>query len=384
MTRLFKTTGSLATFLLVGAAWGTSVAALEYVTIKRNGQTTKVAGKLQVEAVDGGVLLLAPDGELWAIPVEEIVRRETDDKPFEPLARAAMNRRLLAQHPGFKLHQTAHYTICYNTSQAYAQWIGALYERLYDGYYNFWSRRGVKLSDPELPLVAVVFDTRENYALFARHELGESVENIIGYYSLRSNQVTTYDLTGIEGLGGRQRGANAARINAMLSQPTAERNVATIVHEATHQLVFNSGLQTRYADVPFWVSEGLAMYFETPDLESSKGWKKIGGVNRYNLMQFRNYLKDRPADSLETLLTDDRRFRDAATARQAYGEAWALNYFLFKTKGNEYADYLKQIAKLEPLVELEATQRVAMFQAAFGADLAQVEADFLKYMRSVE
>jgi hypothetical protein len=182
-----------------------------------------------------------------------------------------------------------------------------LYERLYDGFYNYWSKRGIKLNRPELPLVAVVFDTRDNYALFARQELGDSVSSIIGYYSLRSNQVITYDLTGIESLGGRQRGANAARINAMLSQPAAERNVATIVHEATHQLVFNSGLHTRYADIPFWVSEGLAVYFETPDLESSKGWKKIGGVNRYNLLQFRRYLKERPEGSLEKLLVDDLR-----------------------------------------------------------------------------
>jgi hypothetical protein len=361
----------------------TTAQALDRVTLKRGNREIEVVGKIEVEAVDGGVLLLSPDGELWAITAEELVSKESDDQPFAPLTRDEMNRRLLEEHPGFKLHQTAHYTICYNTSQAYAQWVGSLYERLHDGFYNYWTKRGLKLRDAELPMVAVVFDTRENYALYARRELGEAVGGIIGYYSLRSNQVTMYDITGLDSTGGKQRGSSAARINALLSQPAAERNVATIVHEATHQLVFNSGMQTRYADIPFWVSEGLAVYFETPDLDSAKGWKKIGGVNRYNLLQFRRWLRDRPENHLEKLLVDDKPFRDPATAPHAYAEAWALNYFLLRTREDEYTEYLQQLTKLEPLVALEPQQRIAMFKAAFGGDLAKLEADFLKYMRGV-
>jgi hypothetical protein len=43
-----------------------------------------------------------------------------------------------------------------------------------------------------------------------------------------------------------------------------------------------------------------------------------------------------------------------------------------------------QLGKLEPLVALEPKQRIAMFKAAFGADLDKFEAYFLKYMRGVE
>jgi len=239
----------------------------------------------------------------------------------------------------------------------------------------------LKLRDPELPLVAVVFDTRDGYSLFAREELGESVGSIIGYYSLRSNQVTMYDLTGLEGLG--LKGTKAERIKVLLSRPEAERNVATIVHEATHQLMFNSGMQTRYADIPFWVSEGLAVYFETPDLESKGGWKKIGAVNQYNRLQFAKYLRERPANSLELLLTDDKRFRDPNTAPAAYGEAWAFNYYLLRTRSDDYSKYLQELSKLEALVTLEPQQRVAVFKSAFGDDLKHLEADWLKFMRTV-
>lgn len=376
------------TFLLLAAGYQAAscqaAAALDHFTINRNSKQTEISGKIEVEAVDGGVLLLSPDGELWAITAEEIVSKRSDETPFAPLSREKMNRRLLDQHPGFKLHQTAHYTICYNTSQGYAQWVGSLYERLYDGFHNFWSKRGLKLRDAELPLVAVVFDTRENYSAFAREELAGAVESIIGYYSLRSNQVIMYDLTGLESFSGGKRVTSAQRINALLKQPAAERNVATIVHEATHQLAFNSGMQTRYADIPFWVSEGLAVYFETPDLDSAKGWKKIGGVNRYNLIQFHRWMKERPPGSLESLLLDDKRFRNAGTAPAAYAEAWAFNYFLLKTREEEYVDYLQELSKLEPLVALEPQQRIAMFKAAFGDNLAKLEADWLKFMRNID
>ncbi len=164
----------------------------------------------------------------------------------------------------------------------------------------------MKLKEPEFPLVAVIFRDRESYAAHARGEVGKTADSIIGYYSLQSNRMTMYDLTGVEALqaGGQRRG-NAAQITALLSQPQAEPLVATIIHEATHQIAFNSGLQTRFADIPLWVSEGIAVYFETPDLTNSKGWKEIGAVNRPRLDRFRDYLTRRPADSLSTLISDD-------------------------------------------------------------------------------
>jgi Protein of unknown function (DUF1570) len=357
---------------------------LDYVTVKRGGQEREIVGRIEVEAVDGGVLLLARDGELWAITAEELVSKRSDQVEFKPFTRTEMNKQLLERHPGFKLHQTVHYTICYNTSPAYAQWVGSLYERLYDGFYNFWSKKGLKLAEPSLPLVALVFDTRANYDLHARRDLGDAAGAIIGYYSLQTNQVTMYDLTGLEGVASKTRGSSAARINTILSQPAAERSVATIVHEATHQLVYNSQLQARYADIPFWMSEGLAVYFETPDLESAKGWKRIGGVNRHNLIEFHKWLRERPANSIPELLTNDKRFRDPQQASAAYAEAWAFTYFLMRTRGEEYANYMQKLAELKPLVALEPQQRLEMFTTTFGHDLNKLDAEFIRYLRGVD
>jgi hypothetical protein len=358
---------------------------LDYITHQQSGKATELAGKVQIEAEDGGVLLLTADGALWPLPKEEIASRRQDEKPFEPLTRAELTSRLSKELPaGFKVHHTKNYLICYNTSPAYAQWVGSLYERLFAAFYNYFERRGIDLHPPQFPLVALVFDSRDSYAEFARAEVGEAARSMIGYYSLKSNRMIMYDLTGVEELKVAGDRGTAARINTILSQPKAERTVATIVHEATHQLAFNSGLQVRYADIPFWVSEGLAIYFESPDLASSKGWRTIGGVNRVNLANFRKFVRSRPADALETLLADDKRFRDAATAADAYAEAWALTYFLLQTRKDDYVKYLQAMAEQAPLVEFTPSDRIAEFKKHFGEDLSALDEDFVRYMRGIE
>lgn len=357
--------------------------ALEYLKIKQGESQREIAGKIEVEAADGGVMLLARDGSLWPVEKENVVSRRSDAKPFAPLTNAELAKQLASELPGFKTHQTQHYLIHYNTSPAYAKWVGSLFEGLHKAFYNYWTRRGAVLREPEFPLVAIVFDGQSSFAKHAHAEIGERANSIIGYYNLKSNRMTMYDLTGIEAAGALNERNAAARINQILSQPGAERTVATIVHEATHQLAFNSGLQVRFADVPFWCSEGLAIYFETPNLESTKGWRNVGSVNRVNLVGFRQYLPRRKAGSLELLLCDDKRFQDPNTAADAYSEAWALNYFLLQTKSEAYVKYLAALAEQTPLVDVEPAERLKQFKQFFGDDLQNVETDFLRYMRTV-
>ena len=271
---------------------------------------------------------------------------------FVPLTQEELVKKLLAELPsGFDAFTTHHYVICYNTSRDYAAWCGALFERLYKGFTNFWSRKGMKLHEPEFPLVAVVFNSRESYAEYARGELGKAGESIVGYYSLRSNRITMYDLTGVESLrsAAGRRGA-AAQIDVMLSRPEAEPLVATIIHEATHQIAFNSGLQTRFADIPLWVSEGIAMYFETPDLQNAKGWRNVGRREHESARPFSRISGPAPSASLKSLIVDDKRMRDAGSALDAYAEAWALTYYLIRHRPKQYLAYLQMLADKKPLL----------------------------------
>lgn len=377
------TTLTACTFCVL--TWVLPVVAKEYVSFERDGREHHVAGKVLVEDQEGGVLLQTPDSTLWILTREKIIRRERDDVPFRLLSDAEMAKQLLEQLPaGFHIHDTAHYLICYNTSDTYAHWCGALYERLRRGFYNYWTKRGLELHEPEQKMVALVFDSRRAFQDYSEPELGGAAGSMIGYYNMRTNRVTMYDLTGIDELRiGRGRISSGAHIDRILSQPAAAWTVATIVHEATHQLAYNSGLQARYADNPTWISEGIAVYFETPDVGSSRGWRSIGKIHPVHLKTFQRSLRTRDDDPLITLLTDDARFRDPKTSGRAYADAWALNYYLLRVRCEDYVRYLEALGDQQPLVELTMPQRVAQFRQFFGDDLEQLSRDWQRYMSEV-
>jgi len=361
---------------------GRAAFGLESVQFERDGKRIAVEGRLEVEAADGGLMVLGRDGVLWRVTPEELRGRTSDERPFEPYTREELAERLLAElPPGFQTHATAHYLICYDTSKAYALWCASLFERLYQAFTGFWSNRGFKLQEPEFPLVAIVFADRERYVQFSRDELGDAAGSIIGYFNLDSNRITMFDLTGAADLGrGQRTRGSTAEVAQILAQPAAAQTTATIVHEATHQIAYNCGLHTRHSDCPLWLSEGLAMYFETPDVRSAKGWRTIGLVNAPRLVQFRQYLARRPANSLVTLLATDARLSNTSTMLDAYSEAWALSYFLIRHRGKQYVAYLEKLGAKKPLVWDTPEERLREFTDAFG-DLESLERDFLRFIQ---
>mgnify|MGYP000865101321 CR=1 FL=1 len=377
--RFLTTSLVMLCFLVSAAGLG-----MDHLVVNTGGRETTLEGRVVVQAQDGGLLLLARDGLLWPVQPNEIVKSSSDQTPFAPLDMEGLSRRLLAELPrGFDTFRTAHYLICFNTTREYAQWCGALFEQLYKAFDNYWTKKGFTITPPEFPLVAVVFADRRNYIEYARPEAGDGASSIIGYYSLQTNRMTMCDLTGVESFPQGKPKNVQAQINAVLSRPDAERTVATIMHEATHQIAFNCGLHQRMSDTPLWFCEGIAIYFETPDLAAAKGWRNIGGVNRMRLQRFRQYLRGRPSDSLRTLVADDKRFRDPQRGLDAYAEAWALTYFLIRQKPKQYVDYVRVLSAKPPLREDGPEKRLAEFTAAFG-DLSKLDAEFLRYMAKVQ
>lgn len=342
-------------------------------------------GEVLAEYRDGSLLFLTPDGQLWTILGSDIEERRPADGPMQPMTSEEIYEKLKSElAPGFMIHRTKHYVIVFNTSGAYAKWVGELFERLYRGFNNYWKKNhALDLEEPRFPLVAVVFRDKPSYLQFAEREVGNAAKAMIGYYNQKTNRMITYDLTGASGVGGgRPHGSNTQMINTLLAQPKAERTVATVVHEAVHQIAYNSGLQVRLAANPRWLSEGLAMYFESPDLTSRTGWT-MGKVNYHNLQRFAQFLPRRTPDSLTTLIGGDDRMVDSKLAAQAYPESWALTYYLMKRHREPTKDYLLELQELEPLGEVDARQRVSLFKKHFGDDLDELDRDFIRFMRTI-
>ena len=358
---------------------GVSIA-LENITVHRDGTDLQLQGRILVEARDGGVMLQARDGTIWFVQPDETVSRASDDTPFVPYTAEELAERILAELPsGFEVLHTNRYVICHSTSRAYAQWCGSLFERLHRAFTSYWKNRDFELTEPEFPLVAVVFADKRSYVDYSRPEVGDAVGSIAAYYSLKSNRIVMFDLTGAEargGAGGRTR--SSAQVARILSQPGAAHNVSTIVHEATHQIAFNCGLHARYSDCPLWFTEGIAVFFETPDVGNSRGWRKIGLVNRLRLAQFHKYFPRRPADSLVSLISDDARFRDVGQGADAYAEAWALTYFLLDHRTEEYIKYLQLLSAKKPQLWDDPAARLDDFKQAFGEDLQDLDKDFIR------
>ena len=333
-------------------------------------------GQVLVEALDGGLLVEEDDGQLQLITAA----RRGDVQPLPDATMptpAEVGRKLLADLPaGFQLLTTRHYCICFDTSREYASWVGAVFERLRSGFATYFRRDGLELTSPPRPLVVVIFADRRRYLEHAEPTLGTASPNVIGYYNLMSNRVTTYDLTGSDLLRGRMGGRQSVG-QAIASSPAAAALVATLVHEATHQLAFNTGLHQRLAPIPVWLSEGVAMYFETPDLRATSGWRGIGMVNQQRLARWRECHR---RELLARILVDDEVFRDPATALDAYAEAWGLAFFLLKTRRKESADYLARLGRRGPVSGDSPEQRLADFEAAFGSDVESLEPALVRFL----
>lgn len=345
--------------LVLGAAQAAGVEIVRYRPSGERGdkEIRKVVGEILVEAQDGGLMLRSDDGRIVTVQPKQIVERLSNDLPLEPLSADEMERRMLEEYPGFEVHRTNNYVILHDTDEIYVRRVAELFERLHHSFFAYWKNQRWKLEDPKFPLVAMVLDNRQDFVRHARKELGDTAQSVIGYYHLESNWMTTYRV------------------------PNLERNIATIIHEATHQLAYNSGMQQRFADNPMWVSEGLAMFFETPDFSNPRGWRGVGLPNPVNLRRWKNYQPRRPEESLATLISEDTRFRSPATAENAYAESWALTYFLIKTHREEYVQFLRKLSEGRPLAQKTKRERIDMFEEAFNADLVTIDRALVAYIR---
>lgn len=158
---------------------------------------------------------------------------------------------------------------------------------------------------------------------------------------------------------------------------------ATIIHEATHQLAYNTGLHSRIGWNPRWIVEGLATVFEAPGIrDGTKNRTAASRINRGRFVRFGNFAAERyKTKSLESFLASDKMFQ--ASMSDAYAQAWAFSFFLIETRPRKYGELLKTIAAREPLSGYPAEQRVADFRRIVADNLNLLEAEFLRFMKRI-
>lgn len=352
---------------------------LEKVTFKAEtpsgrslGERT-IAGQVVRDLGHDNLLLLDRGGRLWPIPADRFIERETTEEKFTPFTMDEMATALQEElGDGFIIVKTRHYILCSEANREYARWAGSLFERLLSAFDKLWRRRIPDLAEPRFPLCAIILKDKQRYQEFAVEESGSEVLDAFGYYSTLTNRMVMYDLTG------GQTPRNPRELNRLLNQQI--NNVTTIVHEATHQVAFNTNIHTRLAPNPFWLVEGLAMFFETPDLSNPNGWRTVGALNTARLRDFHRFRQSRrKPGSLREIISQDDRLKDSETALDAYSEAWALSYYLIWARRDDYAAYLKALAEKEMLSEQTEDERIALFEEHFGK-IDEVEQAMLQHL----
>ncbi|HEX3600867.1 MAG TPA: DUF1570 domain-containing protein, partial [Lacipirellulaceae bacterium] len=150
------------------------------------------------------------------------------------------------------------------------------FEQLYDRFEHYFRVRGFELKEPQFPLVAVVFRDQDEYMRRAAASGTPMHPNTLGHYDPLSNRVFLFDVT-------------AKNHNVDWSE-----NAATIIHEATHQMAFNTGVHRRFAAQPRWLVEGLATMFEAKGVWNSQYDRtQADRINRGRLNGFQDYAAGR-------------------------------------------------------------------------------------------
>lgn len=352
----------------------------EFTFLNEQQQRQTLQAAQVVEPPDGGVLMLTRDGHMLTATPQQLKQKRQLDKYFTPLGEPELEQHLTAEFgSGFTFTHTKHFTLCSQSSKRYSQWCGSLFERLYTVIHNYWDNDVLPLHELQVPLIAIIFKDRAAFEAYASQNVKKDVTDLHGFYSSQSNRIVLYDLTAAANK--RPADPDVDILEILRKSPS---DIASVIHESTHQIAFNIGLHTRYADNPLWLTEGLATYFETPDLQSQTGWLTLGQPNPLRLSRFVDYTHSRrKADSLQTLISSDQRFQDQKTILDAYAEAWALSYFLIHTRRRDYEKYLKLIADRKPLIKVTPEEQLKAFQSVFGDDLAHLDQQFLKYMQEI-
>jgi hypothetical protein len=350
--------------------------ALTTVVTKATDGTQEVSGRILVKAQDGGLLLEERNGRIRQLTPAMIESTATAESTFALMTNDELGNDLLSQvSAGFEIHQTDHYVICSNSAEEYSAFVGKLLEKVFDQYFQFMDEQEIAVRQPAAKLPVIILQSEAEFKEFAAAQHPEtSFEDTPGYYSLRDNQMLLIDLTRDRSL------RSATAIRKLLSDQPLQ--VATMVHEAVHQLSFNTGLQVRMADNPVWLSEGLALYFEPIAPRSANLWTRPGLVSgRHHPVFVRHSENGATEIPVRDLLADDKAFLNADSMATAYAESWGLTSYLFRQQKDGMRKYLTNISRRKPLQKVSPEERVAEFEDAFGKSSDEIERETVSFVR---
>ncbi len=362
------------------------------------------------------VLALDPQHET-ALRIREMKQRIGTPLPDENDTAIEKNLRSMVNQPGMHVETSNHFLLLHDTDAKAepghhlnrAKWRLRLLEQMYERFVFLFEVQRVDLDLPQERMMVVLFKKQSDFQECAtRLEVRLSddagfwspVGNITCFYDdsntaesedLRSEHEKLEKTAADANKSGksleRQRDSETLRqikINSVLIEiDRLNSDIASVSREAAHQLAANTGLLPRRVEIPQWVHEGLAMYFESP---SDEAWGGSGAVDESRIDDYRTLKDDRLRSSIDFIVED--RALSGVNARRASpatsAQVWALTHFLFENHTPELMAYYKILGEMPRDVGLNPALLDQIFSRAFGADHEALQLEWRTYMRSLK
>jgi hypothetical protein len=212
--------------------------------------------------------------------------------------------------PKAERHASDHFLVVSDApAAAIANTLNAL-ERTRTSLLADLAQRGLPATDPGMRHLAILFSDEGAFRRFARDVDGQTLATTLGYYQPSGRRLQLFDPESTDAVReadamiakneaaiktqqdavnrmrssrlSKQEAAVAQRAvddaRAKLASQRARREAAVdqglrvvVVHEATHQLLFECGVQSPTGLNPLWLAEGLAVGYETEDVRRPGG-----------------------------------------------------------------------------------------------------------------
>jgi hypothetical protein len=332
-----------------------------------------------------------------------------------PIDRDALEAALAVLGRDFVLYESRHFAVLSDCDRRWTQQRINLLEATYSEFFRTMERLGLQPIPPREKLVCILIEEHAQYDRFARTFDNVEAPWVAGYYATLPNHIVMYnDATGpsfdhadaqLRELGARADESRARlaearragdadaadlldqRVRSLDAHATAER--ARIeraireaadrkaVHEAAHLVSFNSNIQLRSRQYPFWITEGVATNFETTDYRKRFG-PSVESEARADA--FERYRRDDQLLPLrELIVLNEIADVSAQRADVIYAQTWAFFAYAYRYQREELALYLRDLRR-EAAGEVTPERHLAMFTARFG-DPAAVERVWLRRER---
>ena len=296
--------------------------------------------------------MLRLDGELKLIPMKDKKSASVVSPKFDPYNPSELKSRLKREFGDrYDISTTKNCVVVHPWGKA--EYWAEPFEVMIRRFETYFAKQKVELTKSEFTFIVIVLRSRKDFDRYMHNEIKLHNGNVAGFYSRLSNRMVTYDPSGRV----RKPGQKSWLLGSH-----------TMFHESAHQLAFNRGIHNRFSPPPLWLSEGLAMLFET------------SGTNKRRRDALRKLYSERKVTGqVYRLITDDTLFQ--SDPELAYSLAWGMANYLSVKNPNAFFKYLDSDGERPNFHFLPPSKRLKMFAEHFGSDIDQIEEGMQQYYR---